>query len=227
MFFKLNVLPIMFFFKKSDINYNMTIKNKNRQIRKNFGFIFDLMKESKIKTIILSAIVLIAFLTGIIVAIKTKASYGSLSNLGVVCFEKGGVISSSFFTRLLSMLLIALICFGCSFTDYLFPLAILFLSYRGYLLGINICLIIAVNGIGGIVTAILVVFPCQLIALAVLSLFYLLMSKTCRDFRAFGGCRVPNQKLKIIVITLIVLIAICLLEALLLAIFSPKVILVI
>lgn len=205
----------------------MTKKNKNRQIGKEFGFIFDLVKESKLKTIVLTAIVLIAFLTGIIVAIKTKASYDNLNNFGVVCFQKGGVVNSSFFTRLLSMLLVMLICFGCSFTDYLFPLSILFLSYRGYLLGVNISLIIAVNGLGGVVTAILVVLPCQLLALAVLSGFYILMSKTRKDFRAFGGCRVPNQKLKILVLTLIILFAICLIEALLLAIFSPRVILVI
>ena len=204
----------------------MTKFNKNRNLFKNYSFSFDLMKESKLKIIILSAIVLIAFLTGIIVAIKTKASYNDLNNLGVICFGKGGVINTSFFTRFLSMIIIALVCFGCSFSDYLLPLAILFLAYRGYLLGVNICLIIGINGFGGIIVAILIVFPCQLLALAVLSLFYIMMSKTNKDYKHFGGCRVPKQKTKIILIALVALILVCFVEALLLAIFSPKVILV-
>lgn len=203
----------------------MTIKNKNRQLKQSFGFAFDMVKESKIKVIIIAAVILITFLTGIIVALKTKADYSTLERLGVVCFGRNGV-NTSFFTRILSMILIALVCFGCSFTDYLLPVAVLFLAYRGYLLGVNICLIIAVNGIGGIIFSILIVFPCQIIALAILSLFYILLSKTNKDKRCFGRARVPNQKMKIFIIVLVILVLICLLEALLLVIFSPKVILV-
>ena len=203
----------------------MTIKNKNRQFKDSFSFAFDMMKESKVKIIVISVIIIIALLTGIIVAIKTKADYDDLERIGVVCFGKNG-ISTSFFSRLLSMLLIMLVCFGCSFSDFLIPIAVLFLAYRGYLLGLNICLIIAVNGIGGIIFAFIIVFPCQLVALAILSVFYILMLRSQKDKRIFGGCRVPNQKMKIIVYTLIILILICLFEALLLTIFSPNVILV-
>lgn len=205
----------------------MTKINKNRNLFQNFRFALDLLKESKIKIIIMSVVISIAFLTGIIVAIKTKADYFDLNNLGVLCFEKGGVINGSFFSRLLSMMVVALVCFGCSFTDYLFPISIIFLSYRGYLLGVNICVIIAVNGFAGIVVAMLIALPCQLIVLGVLSLFYILTSKTNKDYKKFGFCRVPNQKMKIVLIATAVLISICLLESLLLAIFSPKVILVI
>lgn len=215
-----------FFLNKININYNMTTKNKNRQIKEGFGFILDLLKEVKIKTVIISSIILIAFLTGIIVAIKTGASYKSLERLGVACFGKDG-LSASFFTRLLSMIFVALVCFGCSYLKYLLPISVLFLAYRGYLLGVNLCLIISVNGIGGVIVSILIVFPCQLLALAVLSLFYILLSKTQKDFKSFGGCRVPNQRAKIIVFAFISLVLICILESLLLALFSPSVILVI
>ena len=125
------------------------------------------------------------------------------------------------------MLFIVVICFGCSFSKWLTPLASLFLAYRGYLLGINICVIMAVGGVGGIVTSIIVVFPCPLIALALLSLFYFLISKTNRDLKLFGRCRVSNQRFKIIVFVIVSLIVVCLIESLLLALFSPKVILVI
>ena len=124
------------------------------------------------------------------------------------------------------MTLIIFICFGCSFTDYLLPVAVLFLAYRGYLLGVNTCLIIAVNGISGIIFSIIIVLPCQLLALAIMLLFYILMSRCYKDRRLLGGCRVPNQKMKILIATFLAVIVVCLLEALLLAIFSPKVILV-
>jgi len=205
----------------------MTKFNKKRKVFQEFGFVSDLIKESKIKIFIISTIVLIAFLTGIIVAIKTKVNYDNLNNLGVVCFKKGGIINTSFFTRFLSMLLIILICFGCSFSKYLFPIASLFLAYRGYLLGVNICLIFAINGIGGIITSLLIIFPCQIIALVLLTLFYILMCKTQRDYCLFGSSRVSNQKLKLFLSVLIALLLICFIESILLAIFSPRVILVI
>lgn len=203
----------------------MTIKGKNRQFKNLVGFVLDILKVSKIKVIIISSVILITFLTGIIVAIKTQANYDNLESLGVVCFGNNA-FNTSFFSRLLSMLLIAIICFGCSFTDYLLPVATLFLAYRGYLLGVNICLIIAVNGIGGIIFSILIILPCQIIALFLLAIFYILMAKTNKDLRCFGGCRVPNQKMKIVLSIIISLVLICVLEALLLAVFSPKVILV-
>lgn len=205
----------------------MERKKYKRSIKENFSFVFELVKENKIKTIILSSFVLIAFLTGIIVAIKTKANYDNLGSLGVLCIGKNGVISASFFTRLLSMIFILLICFGCSFSKFLYPVAILFLSYRGYLLGINIVVIMAVNGIGGVISAVFIAFPCQIFALIVLSLFYLLFSISHNDWCRYGGTKVPNQKLKIIMFALIMLISICILEGILLALFSPRVILVI
>lgn len=182
------------------------------------------MKESKIKLIIIVVSIFITLLTGIIVAVKTKVGYGDLDELGVIIL-KNGTINSNFFTRFLSMLLIALICFGCSFNKFLFPIALIFLSYRGYLLGLNIVLIIVSSGLIGIVSLIIII-PCQIMALAALAVFYILMTKTQSDFKCFGGCRVPNQRMKIIVYSLIIFLVLCILQSILLAIFSPKVVLV-
>ena len=215
----------MLFFVEVGINYNMTNPKKKNFFKENFMFVIELLKQCKLKTIILSSFVLVAFLTGIIVAIKTNANYDTLSSLGVISIGKGG-FNSSFFARLLSMLFIMLICFGCSFCKYLFPLAVLFLSYRGYLLGINITLIIVLNGIGGIITAVLIALPCQLVALAVLGLFYILFSKSHDDNCRFGKVYVKNQQIRILCLSFLLLLAICALQSILLAIFSPKVILV-
>ena len=119
----------------------MTNKNKKRQFKDVAGFALEIIKESKLKIILLSAISLITFLAGIIVALKTHSSYENLENYGIVDVRTGS-LTTSFFSRLLSMLFIALIMLGCSFSSYLFPFAVLFLAYRAYLLGLNICLMI-------------------------------------------------------------------------------------
>lgn len=204
----------------------MTKKNKNFIFKDTKSFIFDSLKECKIKTLVLSIIMLITFLTGIIIAIKTRNDFGTTKGLGIINVQTGG-LTSTFFTRLLSMILIYLVLFGSSFLPYLFPLAIIFLSYRSYLLGLNVTLIIIFYGFSGAFITILIAFPCQLLALLILEIFYLLMGKTCKDFRCFGGSRIPNQKTKILIISIIALILVCLIESILLALFSPKIILVI
>ncbi len=215
-----------FFFYNMNINYNMTNKNKNRQLKEATRFACDMLKESKIIIIILSVISLITLLTGIIVAIKTRNSFSSLNGYGVVDVRTGG-LTTSFFTRLFSMLFIALILFGCSFSIYIFPIGVIFLSYRAYLLGLNVCLLIIKYGFSGVVISVIVAFPCQLLALMVLGVFFILMTKTIKDYKCFGGCRVPKQRAKLIVSTAICLSLICIFESVFLVLFSAKFILII
>ncbi len=204
----------------------MTYKNKNRQIKEATRFACDMLKESKLFIVIISVISIIALLTGIIVAIKTRSSFAHLDGYGVVDVRTGG-LATSFFTRLFSMLFIALILFGCSFSVYIFPIGIIFLAYRTYLLGLNVCLLIIRYGFSGVVISVIVAFPCQLLALVVLAVFFILMTKTIRDYKCFGGCRVPKQRTKLIVCALVCLICICIVESVFLVLFSAKFILII
>ena len=204
----------------------MTNKNKNRLFNDFTNFLFENVKINKFLLIIISIITFIAFLTGIIVGAKTHSNIIDSDNFGVVDITTGG-LTSTFFTRLLSMLFIMLILLGCSFTIYLLPIGIIFIVYRGYLLGLNICLMIVKFGFSGTLISIITAFPCQLIALAIMILFFVIMYKTNKDYRCWGGCRTSHQRLKIVLTTILSLFIICILEALLLALFSAKVILVI
>lgn len=204
----------------------MTYKSKNRQFKEEARFAFDILKESKIKAVIVSVVVLIALLTGIIVAARTHTAFASIDNYGIIDV-KTGTLTTTFFTRFFSMLFIGLILLGCSFSVYLFPIGVIFIAYRAYLLGLNICLMIVHYGFSGVIVTIIVAFPCQLITLALMCLFFILMSKTIKDFKCFGGCRVPKQRMKIIICGLLCLLIICIFESLLLLLFSAKVILVI
>ncbi len=199
----------------------MTRNNKNRISKNNINFVTDCIKSNKILACLFSILIFVTFLTGIIVAIKTKANYDSLEKLGVVCFK-----SSGFFSRLLSMLIVGIICFGCSFSKWLSPVAMLFLSYRAYLLGINISLIISANGIAGVVTALIIVLPCQLLTLCALTFFYLLHRNFCKE-NGFAFSNVRVGRIKLLLFAFVLLCVICLIESILFAIFSPTIILVI
>ena len=59
---------------------------------------------------------------------------------------------------MLSMILFLMICLGCGFTKWLFPIALLMLSYRAYLLGLSLALIIIANGLIGVVVIVWAVF---------------------------------------------------------------------
>ena len=200
-------------------------KNKNR-FKENLNFCFDLLKGSKLKLLFTCIFLVIALLTGIIVATKTHSHYEIGENYGVVDVTTGGV-TTTFFARLFSMILIAGIVFGCSFISYLYPLAVVFLAYRAYLFGLNIALMLILYGFSGVIVTFLVVLPCQLLALIILTVFYLLMALTTKDLKCFGATRLSRQRSKILVMTFIALLVICILESILLWLFSAKIILII
>ena len=205
----------------------MTTKNKKRIFKDVSNFVLETIKDCKLKTIIVFTVSTIALLTGIIVAIRTHNNYSISNDFGVVDITSNSVSVSTFFTRLLSMCLVFLVLFGSAYNRYTFIIGIVFLAYRAYLLGLNVCLMIVFYGFSGVVVSVIVAFPCQLITLAILGIFFILMSKTFVDYRAFGGCRIPRQKTKLVVITLILLLSICIIESILLTLFSAKIILVI
>lgn len=205
----------------------MTKKYKNRNFKNYFNFIIELLKERKIAMLVFFTFMLIAFITGIIVATKTSNSYTINDNFGVVNINSNSVSVSTFFTRLFSMLLITLLLFGCSYTKFLSPIALLLLVYRSYLLGLYLCLMIALYGISGVIVSIIVAFPCQILSLIIMAIFYITMAKTLRENQCHGIYKTPKQKSKLLVLSLLLLLSICLCEELLLVIFSAKIILVI
>jgi hypothetical protein len=203
----------------------MTKNNKKIIFLQCKDFAIDLLKKNKIKAIVLGAFVLTAFLTGIIVAVKTKSDYGTASGLGII--DSRGGLTSSFFTRIFSALFVFLILFGCSFRSYLLPVAAILLCYRSYLLGLNVTLIIVLYGLSGALVSILVALPCQLLMLAILYLFYILMCQTNKECKCFGQSKTSFQKMKIFLLAILLIFVLCLIESVLLTLFSAKIILVI
>lgn len=186
------------------------------------------MKENRIKFIITLVLVLIAISAGVFVAIKNTAnsSLSSLQEISLDDFASGFVGSSSaFFSRTLSLTINVLILFGVSFVPFLFPLAEVLIVYRSYLFGLNFALIFLLYGLGGSLTAIVVILPCQLLTLFILVMFYLVLSKINGNCKRYGGT--DCNRFLFLLFGLLLLIAVNLVETILLYLLNGQVILVI
>ncbi len=186
------------------------------------------MKENRIKFIITLVLVLIAISAGVFVAIKNTAnsSLSSLQEISLDDFASGFVGSSSaFFSRTLSLTINVLILFGVSFVPFLFPLAEVLIVYRSYLFGLNFALIFLLYGLGGSLTAIVVILPCQLLTLFILIMFYLVLSKINGNCKRYGGT--DCNRFLFLLFGFLLLIAVNLVETLLLYLLNGQVILVI
>lgn len=187
-----------------------------------------MLKENRVKLIISFILVFTAICTGVFIAIKSKNAYelGMLQEIDLDDFYLGVAASSSaFFSRTISLLVNVTILSVLSFSVYLFPLAEILFIYRGYLFGLNLALVFIFYGIGGAITGIIVILPCQLLTLFVLIMFYFIFQKINRNCKKFG-CTECNRLLYVLIGTLL-LIAINLVETFLLFILNGKVILVI
>lgn len=186
------------------------------------------LKENRGKFILTLILVIIAISAGIFVAIKHSNSE-SLSRLQEISLDdfKNGLVgsSSAFFSRMLSLSVNAIILFGVSFVPILFPIAEILIVYRGYLFGLNFALIFILYGLGGSLTAIVVILPCQLLTLFVLIMFYLILSKINGNCKRYGGT--DCNRFLYLFFGLLILLLLNLTETLLLYLLNGKVILVI
>lgn len=181
--------------------------------------IIDILKSIKWQIIFSAIIILIGFIIGIYFAFS-QAAIDFTDGDKLMCFLTGNMTSlSSFIYRLLSSLVVLLLLLLFSKSKWLMPFALLLIFYRAYLLGINIGIMLKFYGVSGIVVAILILFPAQLIQLLFFSVFYftLLSSKCCFMIKSV-------KKFVLISIGIVLLLNITI--SLLLLLFSPNVILV-
>lgn len=186
------------------------------------------MKENRAKFLFTVFGVIIAIFTGIFIAIKfnNACSLSKLQEIDLDNFYVGFTGSSSaFFSRTLSLTINVVILFGLSFVPFLLPLAEVLLIYRGYLFGLNFALIFLIYGLGGSLTAIIVILPCQLLTLYILILFFLIISKMNSNCKKFGGSEC--NRFGFLIVVLVILLIINLIETLLLFFLKGTVIMVI
>lgn len=185
-------------------------------------------KDNKKTCFIIFIVCLIGVLTGIFTAINYCNGVGEINfNDFSICQFLNGELGSLdlFFSRFLSYSVVIIIVSVCSFTVYLSPISFFVLTYRGYLLSLNVAIMVILYGISGIMTGLLIVLPCHLLSLIVIGIYICVSNKKALLKKKYGTCYFKTWDKFLVV--LIVLTLINIVETLLLTVFSSRVILVI
>ena len=181
---------------------------------------------NKFLIISLSVIIFLGLLTGILVAIKSGICIDNITHYNIkVCEHSGQLQFAGVWERFRSVLVNVMLITVASLYVLLIPIGYVVLAYRAYLLGFNIAILICLFGVSGAITSILVILPCQLLLLAVLSVFFCVMISIMDAKKRFGRC--GQSVFKVLILFLSVLFVICVVEAILLGVFSANTILVI
>lgn len=79
--------------------------------------------------------------------------------------------------------------FLCSLTVFLLPLKIVFICYRGYIVGCSVCGIIAEFGMVGVMNCAFLIIPVQFFLMTLLILFCIKTTQYCLQFRYYRSLR--------------------------------------
>lgn len=186
------------------------------------------IKANKVKIFLTFVFVLIAIFTGVFIAIKVSNARDlcNLHEINLDSFYTGFAASSSaFFARTFSLVINIFLLAILTLSPFLFPLACVLFAYRGYLFGLNFALIFIFYGIGSMVTAVVVVLPCQLLTLFVMIMFYIILQRMNINCKKFG--RSDGNRMMFVLLAFLILVLINLVETLLLCVLNGSVILVI
>lgn len=184
--------------------------------------------ENKGKIVLTIALVLISIFTGVFVAIKTNSSFGlgQLQEISLTDFYTGFVASSSAFTsRFFSHLLNLLLLVAFSFSNLTIFLAEILFVYRGYLFGLNFTLIFIFYGLGSVLSAVIIILPCQLLTFAFFILFYFSLLKINLTKQKYGICE--TNRFLFVCLGILMIFLLNLIETILLVLLNGRVILVI
>lgn len=203
------------------------MKSFSRRRFGNFKYNFiDSFKANKKTTFFLIIFLLLGILTGIFTAIRYAkgASLIAFNDFSLSQYLAGDLGTFGlFFNRLFSNTIVTIIICICSSTIFLIPINLIVLTYRAYLVSLNCSLIIIINGFSGIISCLLIILPCQLISLLIITIFCSYSFKRAVLKKKYGSsCKIWDKFL----LTFFLLLITNGIETLLLYLFSSKIILV-
>ena len=205
------------------------MQNRFGGFKSNFKYqIVEGFQNNKKCCFILFVVALIGILTGVFTAInycngETLINFNDFSLCKYLSGELGTL--ELFFSRFFSYAIILTIVLITSFSVFVVPINFFLLAYRGYLLSLNVSIMIILYGIGGIMTGLFIILPCQLLSLVLIAVFMCISNEKAFTKKKYGVCK--EKILGKLLIILILLTLINIIETFLLYIFSSKVILVI
>jgi hypothetical protein len=185
-------------------------------------------KNNKKTCFFIFLVALIGVLTGIFTAINycngtTLINFNDFSLCRYLSGELGSL--ELFFSRFFSYTIVLLIVSFTSVSVFILPVNFFLIAYRGYLLSLNVSIMVIMYGIGGMMTGLFIILPCQLLSLFLICVFVCVANNKACLKKKYGYCNFKVWDKFLIFV--VILSAINLVETLLLYIFSSKVILVI
>ena len=181
---------------------------------------------SKMLILLLGVVCAIGILTGVFVAIKSGITLANIADFDI-CISKSGnsIAFATVWERFFSVIINFAIISVASVSVFLLPIGFVVVAYRAYLVGFNVALMVCLFGVGGAIWGILVVVPCQLLILAIEIFFCCAMVQNADCKKKYGRPRCSFPKWLFACLGFAFLV--CLVEAILLCVFSASAILVI
>lgn len=187
------------------------------------------VKANSAKIIILGVLAVLALVTGIFSAVKFLQGNTTIifSDFGLQELVSGSAGSGSmFFQRMGSITVVMIFLTLFSLHSSMFVLGGVIIVYRTFLLGLNVTFILLLHGLGGVITALLIILPLQLLMLVLMIAFFVLARDRCAVKSKYGTKGGVNLFILIIVF-LLALALVNLIETFLLVLTSAKMILII
>lgn len=205
------------------INYNKVGRFANLKYS-----ILQFYNKHKIKIFVLLFIMVLALLTGIFTAVKLTDLEKALkyAEFSFEALMDGSIYKFSFFMKRFGSILIVLaLLIVFSLTKFLRPFGYILIGYRAFLLSLNITLIIMHMGMGGTINAVIIILPCQIIELLLMSLFFVVLIHMLKEKEQCG--KINNEFFKHLLILIAVSFLVNVIELILLLIFKATTILII
>ena len=190
--------------------------------------IVEYYKKNKILIYIIGGLILLALLTGIFTSIKLYNLDNDidLSDYSISTLVDGTIYSFKYFLlRLLSSLIIVGILYVFCLNKYLYSFGVAILMYRAFLISLNCVLVIIRFGVGGILTSLLIIFPCHIICLVTLCLIFITFINLLKNKKDCGI--IDKNYMNLFYFLICVLLVVDLIEIFLLLIFKPTTILIV
>ena len=171
--------------------------------------------------ILLAVTALIGLITGIFVALKSGICLENLDSFKIIIISyDNGLEFAGVWDKFWSVLLNLLVISVASLYVLLLPLGFIVVAYRAYILGFNLAVLCCLFGLSGACTSILILFPCQIILLALLVIYTILMVNISDSKKRYG--RPCYNFFKCLILILILALVICVVESLILCLFSAN-----
>ena len=205
------------------INYNKEASLTN--IKYN---ILSFFSQNKTILFLIASFIVLSLLTGLFTGIKLYNISGTINpgDYSFVTIVSGDIYSVSIFIkRFLSTILVIGLCIIFSINRWLSIFGFLLICYRAFLLALNCTFIIIYLGIGGAINSVLIIFPCQIISLLIISIMFVI---SLRAFKLKAMCgKLNGNYFKWLMLSIILAFTTNIIEALLLLTFKSTTLLII